>query len=205
MPIDWKQELNPDHTVILCMEMQKGVVSKEGSIRELADAVDKSGIVNNGQRLLTEARHKSVNVIHCTAAFREDRRGTTVRMPLVAVMLKNPKHMLEGIPAVEVIPQWFDETDLECRRYHGVSPFSGTGLDTTLRSMNIKTVLATGVSLNLGVTSMCIEAANLGYRVIVVSDAVAGFPDDYCKAIMQNTISLVAEPMTVNDIVAAWT
>lgn len=182
----------------------KGVVTKEGSIHDLADAVEKSGIVSNGQRLLNAARDKGVNVIQCTAAFRKDRRGTTVRMPLVAFMLKNPEHMLEGTSAIEVIPEWADETDLECRRYHGVSPFSGTDLDTKLRSMNIKTVLATGVSLNLGVPSMCIEAANLGYRVIVVSDAVAGFPDDYCKALMQNTISLVAKPMAIDDILAAW-
>lgn len=204
MAIDWKAELKPEHSAILCMEMQKAVVSKEGSIRDLVDAVDKSGIVATGQKLLTQARAKGVNVIHCTAAFRKDRRGTAVRMPLVAIMLKNPEHMLEGTSAIEVISEWSDETDLESRRHHGVSPFSGTDLDTKLRSMNIKTVIATGVSLNLGVPAMCIEAANLGYRVIVVSDAVAGFPEDYCKAIMQNTIALVAKPMAVDQIIECW-
>ena len=205
MPIDWKKEINPKHTAILCMEMQRGVVTTQGNIYDLINAVTKSGIISNGQRLLSEARLRCVNVIQCTTAFRKDRRGTTARMPLLAVMLKNSEHMLEGTSAVEVIPEWSDGTDIECRRYHGVSPFSGTDLDTKLRSMNIKTVLITGVSLNLGVLSMCIEAANLGYRVIVVSDAVTGFPEEYCKALMQNTISLVARSMRVDDILAYWT
>ena len=204
MAIDWKAELNPEHTAILCMEMQKGVVTKAGSIRDLTDAVDRGDIIANGQKLLTQARANRINVIQCTAAFRQDRRGTAIRMLLIAIMLKNLDHMLEGTSSIEVIPEWSDHSDLESRRYHGVSPFSGTDVDIKLRSMHIKTVVAMGVSLNLGIPSLCIEAANLGYRVIAVSDAVAGFPDEYCRAIMQNTISLVAKPMTVDQILEAW-
>ena len=38
------------------------------------------------------------------------------------------------------------------------------------------TVVATGVSVNLGVLGLAIEACNLGYQVVVPRDAVAGHP-----------------------------
>src|SRR5919198_1095093 len=79
--------------------------------------------------------------------------------------------------------------DLESRRYHGFTPFTGTSLDQTLRSLGVRTVVAVGVSLNLAIPGLCLEAVNLGYRVVVLTDAVAGMPAEYGDAVMANTIS----------------
>jgi len=65
-------------------------------------------------------------------------------------------------------------------------------------------VVATGVSLNLGIPGLAIEAVNLGYRVAVVTDAVAGVPRDYGRAVMDNTLALVTTRVTVDELIAAW-
>jgi nicotinamidase-related amidase len=44
---------------------------------------------------------------------------------------------------------------------------------------------------------------NLGYQVVVASDAVVGVPLDYADAVMENTLSLVAKVSTVDEIVDA--
>ena len=85
-----------------------------------------------------------------------------------------------------------------------MSPFVGTTLDATLRAMGVSTVIATGVSLNLGIPGLAIEAVDLGYRVVVATDCVAGVPADYAAAVMQHTMALVAALATADEIASAF-
>ena len=45
---------------------------------------------------------------------------------------------------------------------------------------------------------------NLGYRVVVVTDAVAGMPAAYGDAVMANTISLLAARTTADALRTVW-
>ncbi len=82
-----------------------------------------------------------------------------------------------------------------------MSPFTGTSLDTWLRSLGVRTVVATGVSVNLGVLGLAIEAGNLGYQVVVPRDAVAGLPASYADAVLDNTFPLISTLTTVDDVI----
>ncbi|MEV4287202.1 isochorismatase family cysteine hydrolase [Nonomuraea bangladeshensis] len=190
---------------VLVMEMQRGVVGDLTKFPDLRAACERHDVVPNTARLLTAARAAAIPVVHCTAAFRADRAGShTANCPFIVSLLKDPAHMLEGTPAVEVLPELRDPGDLESRRHHGFSPFTGTSLDMTLRSLGVSTVVATGVSLNLGIPGLALEAVNLGYRVTVVTDAVAGIPEDYARAVLWNTISLLATRATAADLAGTW-
>jgi len=110
-----------------------------------------------------------------------------------------------GTPATELVPPLSIEADdLVSRRLHGVSPFTGTDLDTWLRNLGVGTVVATGVSVNLGILGLAIEAVNLGYQVVVVRDAVAGIPTDYAQAVLTNTLPLISTLTTVDALLSAW-
>ncbi|WP_223167622.1 isochorismatase family cysteine hydrolase [Nonomuraea sp. SYSU D8015] len=190
---------------VLVMEMQRGVVGDLTKFPDLVAACERHHVVGNTARLLHAARTAGIPVIHCTAAFRPDRAGShTANSPFIVSLLKDPLHMLEGTPAVEVLPELRDPGDLESRRHHGFSPFTGTSLDMTLRSLGVSTVIAAGVSLNLGIPGLALEAVNLGYRVTVVTDAVAGIPEDYAQAVLKHTISLLAARATAADLIEAW-
>ncbi|TMR92542.1 cysteine hydrolase [Nonomuraea basaltis] len=187
------------------MEMQRGVVGDLTRFPDLVAACARHDVVANAARLLHTARMAGIPVIHCTAAFRADRAGShTGNCPFIVSLLKDPEHMLEGTAAVEVLPELRDPGDLESRRYHGFSPFTGTSLDTTLRSLGVSEVVAVGVSLNLGIPGLALEAVNLGHRVTVVTDAVAGIPEDYARAVLRNTISLLATRATAGDLIETW-
>ncbi|WP_246268407.1 cysteine hydrolase [Nonomuraea typhae] len=193
-------------TAVLVMEMQRGVIGELTKFPELVGACDKHDVIPNTAAVLHAARAAGIPVIHCTAAFRADRIGShTGNCPFIAGLLRDPAHMLDGTPAVDVLDGLRAPGDLESRRYHGFSPFTGTSLDTTLRSLGVTTVVATGVSLNLGIPGLALEAVNLGYRVTVVKDAVAGVPDDYAAAVLRHTLSLLATRVSTAELVAAWT
>jgi nicotinamidase-related amidase len=204
MPVTLADLVGDGQAAVLTMEIQRGVVGDLSSFPELAAAAQEIGLIANTARLLTAARAAAVPVVHCTAGFRPDRRGSPANAPLMSAMLRRPEHLVDGTPAVELVPELGSApTDLVSHRAHGVSPFTGTTLDPTLRALGVSTVVATGVSVNLGILGLAIEAVNLGYRVVVVTDAVCGVPRDYADALTRHTLALVALLATAGDVVDA--
>ena len=205
MPLDLADLLAPASTAVLTMELQRGVVGDRASIPDLAAEVAARGVLPAAGRLADAARAAGVPVVHCTAEFRPDRAGSATNAPLLAVMAKRPNHLLIGSPEAELVPELGpDPRDLVVPRLSGVSPFAGTALDVTLRNLGVRTVVATGVSVNLAVLGLAIEAVNLGYRVVVVTDAVAGTPADYADAVLDGTIALLATRLTVDAVADVW-
>lgn len=186
---------------VLVMEMQRGVIGDHAKFPDLVWP----GLIPNAARVLAAARARAIPVVHCTAAFRADRAGThTDNCPFIIRLLKDPEHMLEGTPAVEVLPELLGPGDLESRRRHGFAPFTGTTLDQRLRTLGVRRVVVVGVSLNLGIPGLALEAVNLGYRVTVVEDAVSGMPREYATAVLRNTVALLATLVPAADLVAGW-
>ena len=191
-------------SAVVTMELQRGVMGDLATFPELAAACERAGTVANTARLLVAARARGLPVVHCTAEFRADRAGTMLNTPCTAAVLRRPGHLLAGTPATDPVDGLgVDPSDLVNSRAHGVSPFTGTSLDATLRNLGVRVLVVTGVSVNLGVLGACIEAVNLGYQVAVPTDAVAGVPPDYADAVVATTLSLVATLTTVDELVGA--
>jgi nicotinamidase-related amidase len=197
--------VRPGRAAILTMEMQRGVIGDLSAIRALADVVEGQGIPKRLGQLLDAARAVEVPVIHCRAAFRRDRRGSYTNVPMVNHLLKNPEHMLIGEATTEVIPELGPAPDdLDSVRLHGMSPFIGTNLDPTLRSLGVETVVATGVSLNVGILGVVIEAINCGYHVVLVKDCVAGYPTDYADAVLEHSLGRITTQTTAEELAGLW-
>ena len=65
-------------------------------------------------------------------------------------------------------------------------------------------MIATGVSLNVGILGLCLSAADLGYRVVVPTDAVVGVPPHYGAEVLHHTIASIATLTTTEEIIDAW-
>jgi nicotinamidase-related amidase len=188
------------------MEMQRGIVGDLAKVAATAGAVSTSGIARPLAALLGVARGAGVAVVHCTVSFRPDRLGTFRNIPMVNRFLDaDPDHLTVGTPQVEVLPELLDrEHDLESMRHHGMSPFTGTTLDPLLRALGTTTVVATGVSLNRGVTGMTLEAIGCGYHVVIPTDCVVGYPAEYAQAVLEHGLAPIAHLTTSQDLAAAW-
>jgi nicotinamidase-related amidase len=205
VPIDLRELAAPGRCAVLTQEIQRGVVGDLSSFPELAESARRIGVIEHTARLLTAARIRGIPVVHCTAEFRADRAGSAVNCSLVAAMVRNPEHLLVGTAPAELVPELGPEpSDLVSNRLHGVSPFTGTSLDTWLRNLGVETVVATGVSVNLGVLGLAIEAVNLGYRVVVPRDTVAGVPTEYADTVLDTTFPLITTLTSVDALLEAW-
>jgi nicotinamidase-related amidase len=205
MALDLRELLDPQTTAVLTMELQRGVVGDLSVMPALRDAVEAEDVLPHTARLLAAARGVGARVVHCTAMFREDRAGSPTNYPFAAASRRKPVALVIGSPEAEVVPELAREaSDLESARLHGMAPFIGTNLDPTLRAEGIRTVVATGVSVNIGIFGLTLEAINFGYRVVIATDCVTGLPADYAADVLKNSLSLLATQLTSQQIQDVW-
>lgn len=204
MALDLDVLLDPARTAVVTSEVQQGVVGEPSALPALADAAQRV-MVPNLARLLPVARAAGVQVVHCTAHRRADGKGANVNARLFLGVRKSPVPLLPGTPAVEVVPELGPESDdLVLTRTHGLSPMAGTDLDPVLRNLGVRTIVVTGVSVNVAVTNLVMDAVNRGYDVVLPRDAVCGIPQEYADAVIDQTLSLLATVVTTDDLISRW-
>jgi nicotinamidase-related amidase len=198
----------PAHTAVVTMELQRGVIgdlAKMGALREAALA---RGTFEGAGRLVRAAHLADVRIVHCTAEFRPDRAGSAANCRILAQSAKaGPDQALTiGSERVQLIPELeLDPArDIVVPRMHGMTPFMGTSLDQILRNLGVTTVVAAGVSVNIGLLGLVMSAVDLGYQVVVPVDAVAGVPDDYAEQVLEHTLAYLGTLCGVADLEAAW-
>lgn len=197
------QLVDPATTAVVTSEVQNGVVGERSALPELAAAA--APMVERLARLCGAARTAGVRVIHATASRRADGAGSNTNARLFLAVRKSPVALLPGSHESQVVPALGPEPeDLVCNRLHGLNPMAGTDLDPILRNLGVRTLVVTGVSVNVAVTNLVMDAVNLGYPVVLPRDGVCGLPDAYADAVIDNTLSLLATVTTVDDLVAAW-
>ncbi|MFD8890626.1 cysteine hydrolase [Streptomyces sp. NPDC059566] len=198
-------DLDPATTALLTVECQNGVVGEESALPELAKEARDSGMLARVAALVDAARGAGVQVLHAVAERRPDGRGANANARLFRAAERLPVRQLSGSPAVEVAaPIAVAEQDLVVRRLHGLSPMAGTDLDALLRNLGIRTLVVTGVSSNIAIPNTVFDAVNLGYRVVVPADAIAGVPASCTAEVIRNSLALVASVTTAEELLMQW-
>jgi nicotinamidase-related amidase len=93
--------------------------------------------------------------------------------PVVLVRVERPS-VAEQPPGSGLVPGLARPGDLEVVK-RTVGAFQGTGLDERLRERGVTTLVFGGIATNLGVESTARAAADLGYGLVFVEDAMAAF------------------------------
>jgi nicotinamidase-related amidase len=110
-----------------------------------------------------------------------------------------------GSEGATLLPELGPEpTDLVLSRWHGVGPMGGTDLDAVLRNLGVSTIVVVGVSLNVAIPNLVMDAVNAAYTVVLPRDAVAGFPAEYGEAVIANSLSLLATVTSTDELISTW-
>jgi nicotinamidase-related amidase len=205
-----RQLVEPAHTAVLTMELQRGVVGDGGLLPALVEEVKRSGLLSVAGRVCETARDVGVRVVHCTAESRPDGAGSAENCKIFALGARRRREQGGssneiGSPGAGLVPELGDDPrDIVVPRLHGMTPFTSTSLDQILRNLGITTVVAMGVSVNLGVFGLSMTALDLGYQVILVRDGVVGLPVEYAQAVIDNSLSLITTVVRSEELLAAW-
>jgi biuret amidohydrolase len=194
----------PEHTAIVTQECQGAVIGPHAGLALLAEEARRVALPNI-VRLVPAARAAGVRVVHCLVQRRPDGLGSNHNAKIFTLG-RSQVDVVPGTPGAAVLPELGPEpTDLVLSRWHGVGPMGGTDLDAVLRNLGVSTIVVVGVSLNIAIPNVVMDAVNAAYRVIVPRDAVAGIPTEYGEAMIANTLSLLATITTTDDLLRAWT
>lgn len=195
---------DPSRTAVICQEIQKGIVGDISIHRDLAELAA-GGLIPSVARLVERAREVESLVVHCTTVRRDDDRGSNKNARIFRAARKLGTPLEPGGEGVQVVDEiGVGPNDIELPRLHGLSPMYDTGLDSILRNEGITTLIVTGVSANLAILNLTLEAVNRGYQVVVPRDGVAGVPQEYADAVLDNTIWLCGTVTTTDELLEAW-
>jgi nicotinamidase-related amidase len=196
-------QVAPAHTAIVTQEVQGAVMGPNAGLPALAAEARREALPNIA-RLLPAARAAGVRVVHCTVQRRPDGLGSNHNARLFAGGAKGVD-ITPGSEGAALLPEVGPEpADLVLSRWHGLGPMGGTDLDPILRNLGVTTIVAVGVSLNVAIPNLVMDAVNKGYRVVLPRDAVAGFPAEYGIAVIDYSLSLLATVTTTDELLATW-
>ena len=204
VPLDLATLIDPGHTALLTVEVQRGVVGEGSLVPPLAEAVAAGDVLAKIAALCRAARGAGIPVLHCTADSRPDGRGGNRNARLFALARRSGRPASPGRGAEVHQDVGVEPEDFVLPRLHGVSPMTGTSVDSILRNLGVTTIVATGVSVNIALMGLVFEAVNRGYQLVLLRDATAGVNESYVDAVYENTFSMLATVTTTKPVLDAW-
>jgi len=166
-------DLDKSTTAVLALHWINDIVSEGGAFGGMfAAEVNRTRVVDTTKSILEAARRASVPVLYTRVVYQPGYPGIIVNGPLYEG-IQPAGAFIAGEKGVEIIPELAPRQGDEVLDSGRVSAFTDTGLHDKLQARGIDTVVLTGVSTHITVQSSALAASDLGYRVIVVSDATA--------------------------------
>ncbi len=186
-------------------EIQPNVIGPKGPWPPLVEAAAKTNLVANAARIAAAGRAAGAPIFHCTADFLPGSFGRSSNGRLFNLGRSSGSDTpLVDPDGFSPFPETWEDGDILMPRFNGLSCMHGTALDQVLRNEGITTIVLSGVSLAFGVLSTTIDCVDRGYQVIIPRDAAAGFPEAYAQAVLDNTLMMIANISTTDDVIAAW-
>jgi nicotinamidase-related amidase len=191
-----------EHAALVINECQNGMIDAAHSTNEglVAHMVDRD-VVRRIADLAEVCRRAGVLVVHSTIVLRADGVGSEPSSLLLGALIKRGA-VVEGRPEAEIHPDLAPRPgDYVLRRMHGLAPFHGTELEPVLRQQRVRTVIVTGVSTNIGIPGICLEAVDRGFTAVVPEDCVAGSSSDIHNFQIEHILPLLATVTTAQDVI----
>ena len=173
---------------LLVMDLQQGIVGRYGDPTEYLARV---------ARAVGAARTAGIRVIYVTVSFREGRpevsRRNKMFQAIASTGFVTGDQSTAVHPAVAPVP---GEIQVTKRR---VSAFAGSDLEVVLRAGNIDTLILCGIATSGVVLSTVRQAADLDYRLIVLSDACLDQDPEVHRVLTEKVFLRQADVKTVDQ------
>jgi nicotinamidase-related amidase len=182
--------LHPERTALLVIDMQNDFLLPDAPVHTPGGLE----LVPNIAGLAGACRAAGFPVAFTQEMHRADRSDFGIELDF------EPPHCLEGTPGMDLAeglePRPEDIRIMGKRRYDA---FLGTDLDLALRVRSVENLLVTGVCTDICVICTVHHARNLDYRVVVLSDLVAGTTAERHRAALACMEHVFARVATVAE------
>ncbi|MDH5675542.1 MAG: isochorismatase family protein [Myxococcales bacterium] len=171
--MDALDALDPTTTALLSIDFQRDIIAESKLAPEDAAARARfEAAIEAARGALRQARRHGVLVVHVRVAYSAGYPEASPHGGLAAYM-KQEGVLLDGSPGAAIDARVAPEGDEPILTKHGISAFSDTGLLRMLRMGGISNVALAGLVTHYAVEGSAREAADLGFRTLVLTDACA--------------------------------
>lgn len=175
-------------TALLVMDVQQGIVGRYGSADDYLAGVAKA--VGAGRKV-------GIKVIYVTVSFREGRPEISKRNKMFGNIA--PTGFVTGDQSTSVHPAVAPAAgDIQITKRR-VSAFAGSDLDVVLRAGNIDTLILCGIATSGVVLSTVRQAADLDYRLIVLSDGCLDMDPEVHRVLTEKVFVRQADVKTIAE------
>jgi len=204
-------ELDPAKVALIVVDMQYATGSRQWGLgknlreqgqeelgRYRFDRIEQV-VVPNLQKLLAFFRRHKLRIIYLTVGSEmPDYSDLPPHMQTLARSTRNTRGFKEHEIIDELKPQ---EGELVLNKTT-ISAFTSTGLDATLRAMGVEYLLFGGVSTNMCVDTTARDAADRGYRCVLVEDCCGAAKEEYHLATLVNFQRLFGRVLSTEQAIA---
>ena len=183
------ERLTPARTCLLLFDFLVGHAAK--------DPQSYAPVLANTAKLLAAARATGVMVAYARADHRAD-GGTTART--VHDSGPRPPLITSGTPDAAIVPELAPRADEYMVPKHRWSAFHGTYLELALHARGVDTVILTGGSTEIGISSTAYAARDLDYNLVIVSDACTSAKRDVHAQLMREVFPRLARVRTTAQV-----
>ena len=176
-----------DVTVLLVMDVQRGVVER---------FADEPGYLPRLQRAVTAARAAGIPVVYVTVGFRPGHPEISARNRTFSAAAAAGR-FAEGDPSSEIHPAVAPLAGDLVVTKRRVSAFTGSDLEVLLRGLGAGTLVLTGIATSGVVLSTLRQAADLDYRLVVLSDACLDADPEVHRVLTEKVFPRQADVLTV--------
>jgi len=199
------ERLDPARCVLVLFDFLEGHVNR--------DAASKSRyapVLANAASVLAAARKAGALVAYANADHPPDGAGAarTLRdtdnrlQPVVPGDESHKPLITGGTPEARVVAELAPRDGDYIVPKHRWSAFHGTYLESALRARGIDTVILAGGSTDVGIASTAFAARDLGYNLVIVSDACTSPEQDNHDQLMRRMFPRMARVRSAREVVA---
>ena len=184
------QNLDPNTTALVLIDLQKGVIGRPLAPRSGAD------VLKTSRELAERFRHAGAPVVLVNVGWSPDFKDA-LRQPVDQPMTPSAS----GFPAdfMELADGLEKPGDLRItKRQWGA--FHGTELDLQLRRRCIQTIVLGGIATNIGVESTARQAWEHGYSIILAEDATSGQSVEMHRFSIENILPRISRISKAADV-----
>ncbi len=177
-------------SALLVMDVQRGIVERFGETPHLLDRLPAT---------IAVARSAAIPVIYVVVRFRAGYPEISARNRSFAAIRDAGTRMEETDPATEIHPAVAPQAGDIVVPKRRVSAFAGSDLDVVLRAQEITHLVLTGIATSGVVLSTLRAAADLDYRLSVLSDCCADADDEVHRVLLGKVFPRQATVLTAEE------
>jgi nicotinamidase-related amidase len=178
-------------TALLVMDLQEGIVKRFGDAASYLDGLSAA---------VAAARGAGVSVIYVVVGFRPGYPEVSDRNTSFAAIAGTGR-FTDSDPDSRIHPQVAPEPGDVIVTKRRVSAFAGSDLDVVLRAGGVEHLVLAGIATSGVVLSTVRQAADLDYRITVLSDGCADGDPEVHRVLTEKVFPRQAEVTTLAD----WT